>query len=77
MNLNNALIALFLATSLGACAAPGTRVNTDSDFFKASANSQRPMCAQFGCDCYINEMPASCNLVYTCTGAGSCKPKTP
>lgn len=77
MNFRNALIIAGVSAALAACAAPGTRTNTDSDFFKTSASSQQPMCTQFGCECFINDAPASCNLAYTCISAGSCKAKTP
>ena len=77
MNLKNALIIAGASALLGACAAPGTRTSTDSDFFKTSASSQQSMCSQFGCECFINDAPASCNLAYTCMSAGSCKTKTP
>lgn len=65
--------AMVLALFLSACAAPGTRVSTNSDFYKSTSKSQQGWCSQFGCNCYLDGAPASCPLVSTCLNAGSCQ----
>lgn len=61
---------------LVACAAPGTRVSTDSSFYKDSAKTQQAWCSQFGCGCSIDGAPATCSLVSTCLSTNSCRQST-
>lgn len=74
MNTKIALFsALVLSSLLTACAAPGTRVSTDSNFYKDSARNQEAWCSQFGCGCSLNGAPATCSLVSTCLSTNSCQ----
>ena len=74
MNIKNALVAIVVATALGACASPGTRVSSNSDTFKNMAKSQQQWCSQVGgCACQIDGAPVTCTLAQTCINAGSCR----
>ena len=68
-----AFVAVVLCALLSACATSGTRVSTDSSFYKEMSKSQQQWCAQFGCDCELDGARTSCPLVASCLNAGSCK----
>jgi len=74
--LNGARFA-FAAALLAGCASPGTRVSTDSSFYRESAKTQQQLwCWQFGCGCEIDGSPATCSLVSTCLSTNSCRQST-
>ena len=68
-----AFVAVVLCALLSACATSGTRVSTDSNFYKEMSKSQQQWCAQFGCDCELDGVRTSCPLVASCLNSGSCK----
>jgi outer membrane biogenesis lipoprotein LolB len=72
---NGIFVAAILCAVLSACATPGTRVSTDSNFYKEMSRSQQQWCAQFGCDCELDGVKASCPLVASCLNSGSCQKK--
>jgi hypothetical protein len=66
-------LAILACAILGGCATSTTRVTTDSDAYKAMADSQQWWCSQFGCGCTLDGKQATCALVATCLNTGSCK----
>jgi hypothetical protein len=68
-----AFVAVVFCALLSACATSGTRVSTDSNFYREMSRSQQQWCAQFGCDCELDGAKTSCPLVASCLNSGSCR----
>ena len=67
------LLAVLLCALLPACATTEKRVTADSEGYKSMARSQGWWCSQFGCECTIDGLPATCSLVAACLNSGNCK----
>ena len=70
---SGSLLAIAFCAMLTACASTGTRVTTNSDTYKAMANSQQAWCSQFGCGCSMDGQQVTCALASSCINTGSCK----